>query len=132
MKIYCTICCKEKRNDKEPIESINRYISERIKSIYEKSKKDAVEFRILSGKFGLLKLNEKIPNYDYQLFAKKVPEMVQIVCKQLSSQNIGKVIFFAGNPKLNPDWKPYINLIQKSCSNLDIFLEMKYIQESFE
>ena len=101
MEIYCTICSKEKRTNKELLKSIERYISERIKAIYNKSKKDNVEFRILSGKFGLLKPEEKIPWYDYKLIMKDVPRLNKIVKQQLFSQKINKIIFFARNPKKN-------------------------------
>lgn len=132
MEIYCTICCKEKRTNKELIESNKRYISERIKTIYNKNKKDNIEFRILSGKFGLLKPEEKIPWYDHKLTMKEIPSLNKIVKQQLSSQKIDKVIFFARNPGKNPDWKPYLALIQNSCSNQKISLEIKYIEESSE
>ena len=132
MKIYCTICSKEKRTNAELMESNMRYLSGRIKAIYNKSKKDNVEFRILSGKFGLLKPEEKIPLYDHKLTMGEISNLDKIVKQQLSSQGIDKVIFFARNPKINSDWKPYITLIQNSCSNQKVSLEIKYIKESSE
>tara|TARA_Y100000310_G_C20394295_1_gene674307 strand:- start:181 stop:579 length:399 start_codon:yes stop_codon:yes gene_type:complete len=132
MEIYCTICCKEKRTNKELIESNKRYISERIKAIHNKSKKDNVEFRILSGKFGLLKSKEKIPWYDHQLTMEEIPQLDKIVKRQLSSQKIDKIIFFVRDSHSHPDWKPYIELLEKSCSNQKISLEIKNLKESSE
>tara|TARA_Y100000310_G_C20685629_1_gene818751 strand:- start:1154 stop:1540 length:387 start_codon:yes stop_codon:yes gene_type:complete len=127
MKIYSTICCKEKKIDKELLESINRYISARIYSIYKKSQKDQVEFRILSGKFGLLKPEDKIPFYDKKLNLQEIEILKEIVKKQLISQKIEEVIFFSENPKENPDWKPYINLIKIACLETEVILTTKII-----
>jgi len=128
MKIYCTTCSKEKVEDKEKINAIKRYISPRINSIYKKSQKDHVEFRILSGKFGLLRPNEKIPAYNQKLEMKNIPNLINIIKSQISSQNINEIIFFSVNPKQDINWKPYLYLIRKICSEEKISLEIKLIK----
>ena len=129
MKIYCTPCCKEKRRNKELIESNKRYISDRIKAIYNKGKKDNVGFRIFSGKFGLLKPEEKIPWYDYKLTMERMPNLSKKVKKQLSSQKIDKVVFFTENLRKDLELKPYLALIKDCCNDKNISLEIKYIKE---
>ena len=124
MLVYCTICCKEKKTNKEPIDSINRYISNRIKFVFEKSQKDSAEFRILSGKYGLLKPNDKIPWYDKKLEFSDISALKKIVKKQILKQNICKIVFFGKDKKKNPDWEPYYNLIENACSELGVDLQI--------
>jgi len=127
MKIYCTSCSKEKVKSKGKINAIKRYISPRINSIYKKSQKDSIQFRILSGKFGLLKPTAKIPYYEQKLKIKDLPNLIEMVRQQLSSQNINEVIFFSANLKQYPDWQPYISLIKKACSEKNISLKIKFL-----
>jgi hypothetical protein len=124
MKIYCTICCKEKRKDKEPLEAINRYISTRIETVYNKSKTDNVEFRILSSKFGLLKPDIKIPWYDQKLTLEHEQELKDRVKEQINQEKIDHIVFFVGNIEEDPNWKQYLSLISDICSENNLVLEM--------
>lgn len=91
---YITYCSKEKNNSPHLLPSINRYVSTRIKKVYELSEKDSVEFRILSGKFGLLKESDLIPWYDHLLQINEVNAMVKKVATVLKKLGFSKVIFF--------------------------------------
>ena len=124
MKIYCTTCSKSKEDSHELIESIKKYKSERIISIYQKSKEDKVEFRILSGKFGLLGSKEKIPNYDELLTMDKIPQLKELIKKQIALENIDYIVFFIGDVKQDPNNKNYIDLIKKVCFESNIKLEI--------
>jgi hypothetical protein len=128
MKIYCTICSREKTKDARKIEAIKRYKSQKIKSLYEKSQKDHVEFRILSGKFGLLKPDEKIEYYDKLLIMADIPKLAKIIKKQIFSQNINEIVFFAIDPKQDIYSKPYLYLMKKVCSENKIPLKIKFVK----
>lgn len=121
MKIYCTICSKNKDESKNEIEAIKRYKSERIKEVYNKSKKDNVEFRILSGKYGLVKPEDKIGHYDELLTKDKVSQIAQVVSEQVTFQNIKEILFFT---KVSNEYKPYQDLIKMVCSELKIKLNI--------
>ena len=125
MKIYLTNCCKDKRKDSEPLEVLKRYISDRIEYVYEKSRKDNTEFRVLSGKFGLLKFKDKIPYYDHQLQLKDLTQLKKVLLEQLKSQKIDSVVFFSRDPNKFLDLKLYIGVIQQTCAELNIFFERR-------
>ena len=128
MKIYCTPCCKEKRADKELLEAISRYQSERILAVFKKSEQDHVEFRILSGTFGLVHPREKIPFYDHQLTAEEIPQLTQKVKQQLAAQNIDAVVFFSKTTEMQ-ERKPYADTITQACTELGIPLELQIITD---
>ena len=67
MRIYCTTCSRKKLQTKEPVRAIDLYLSENIRRVYSKSLIDGLDFRILSGKFGLLSPDDKVRSYDYLL-----------------------------------------------------------------
>jgi hypothetical protein len=124
MKIYCTPCCKEKRDTKELLDAIERYQSDRIRAVFEQSKSDKVELRILSGKFGLLKPQDKIPFYDHPLTAKEIPSLKERVKQQLREQGIDAVVFFSKTQE-TPEWKPYVDVMTQACAELGIVLERR-------
>lgn len=126
MKVYCTICCKEKRRDKELLPAIQRYISKRIRRIYELSKKEGVGFRILSGKFGLLRPEDPIPWYDQKLLPHMVDEMVKVVEEQMKSQAITHIVFFAKSKRFR-GWVPYYEVLERACSRTGVKLEVREI-----
>ncbi|HSU73153.1 MAG TPA: hypothetical protein VLJ21_04880 [Candidatus Binatia bacterium] len=122
MKIYCTICSKEKVTTKQPLAAIKRYDSPRIHAVFARSRKDGVELRILSGKFGLLAPEEPIPSYDYQLTLAEVPALKEQVVKQIRVQHIDEIILFA---KTLPEWRPYIIVLELACKETATLLTIK-------
>lgn len=64
--LYITYCSKKKNKTFDKLlEAITRYESERIEKIHNKAKEYGAEFRILSGFFGLISPDEKIPYYNF-------------------------------------------------------------------
>ena len=110
MKVYITICCKEKTTETNEIPAIERYISNRIDTIHSKSIDDNVDFFILSGKYGLLSPSDKIDWYDKLLMLEDIPKMTDKISRQLIENNVTEIILFA-----NSDWKNYIDVISNSC-----------------
>lgn len=127
MEIYCTTCCKAKSKDLKPLKAIDRYISERIKSISKKSKIDEVPFFILSGKIGLIKEDAKIMYYDLPLENDRVEEMVKKVVVQLKHYKITKIHFFGVKVDKNPGWKPYYDLIEQACKKTGVEYKLEFI-----
>jgi len=100
--------------------AIRRYLSGRIRRIYQKSRTDRVKFRILSGKFGLLAPYHKIPFYDHALLPEEVSQISEIVQTQLARLQVTKVVFFAKNPQKYADWEPYYHSLYLPCIALGI------------
>ena len=128
VKIYLTACGRRKKRDAQKINAIERYISKRIKNIYEKSKKDSIPFRILSGKFGLLEPDKKIEWYDKLLLKKDFPELSKLILNQIKNQNIKEIIFFAINPKEDKLSKPYLDIMKKICLENNIKLKIIFVK----
>ncbi len=82
----------------------------------------------MSGKFGLLKPSEKIEWYDELLLMKDIPKLSKVIEKQISSQKIKEIVFFAINPKQDKHSKSYLHLIKKVCSKNKILLEVKFVE----
>jgi len=121
MKAYITTCCKEKSKFLGEIPMMERYISERIDSVHQKSISDDVAFFVLSGKFGLLSPTNKIPYYDLILEEKDINLMITKVRHQLLVFGITEATLFA-----NPEWKTYVKVIEEACkiSNIDYKFEI--------
>lgn len=128
--LYCTTCCKEKQPYEAPMPAIRRYISERIRRIYRKSRTDRVKFRILSGKYGLLAPYRKIPFYDHALLPEEVSRISETLQQQLSRLKVANVVLFAKNPKKYPDWEPYCQSLRLSCTALGINFTLAEITDA--
>ncbi len=118
--IFSTYCSKEKREDKEDIKSIDRYISNRILKVFKTSLLLDVEFRILSGEFGLLKADDKIPYYDHLLIKEELPEYINKLYNQLKSLDIKQFIFFSESLLVDSNLEPYQIAIRTVCERLNI------------
>ena len=115
MRAYVTTCCKEKSKILGEIPMMERYISDRIQTIYHKSKEDDVAFFVLSGKYGLLAPSHKIPWYDQILERDQVEIMTKKVHHQLIAYGITEVILFA-----QKEWETYVDVMKKSCTESNI------------
>ena len=115
MKAYITTCCKEKSTILGEIPMLDRYISDRIDSVYKKSNIDNVAFFVLSGKFGLLAPSNKIPWYDKILEQEEVEEITSKVRHQLIVFGITEVELFA-----NKEWANYVSAIEQACKSCSI------------
>lgn len=127
MKIYCTTCCKEKTETPELCPAIDRYISPRINAVYQQSKTEKVPFRILSGEYGLLKPEDPIPWYDKKLEFEMIPLLLPIVSKQIKSQQIESILFFAKDATKLPEWLPYYKILELACAACAVNLKVELI-----
>lgn len=127
MKIYCTICSRKKSEIDRPINAIDLYLSESIRNIHRASQTAGLEFRILSGKFGLLKPYEKVRPYDYLLVPDAVEELKETVKGQMKAQDISEVVFYGENREGHPGWKPYYDVMIGACREMGIKLDLKEI-----
>jgi len=120
MKIYCIVCSRKKLETDRPVDALDLYLSPNIKDVFGRSLEDNVGFRILSGKFGLLKSGDKIGWYDYLLTTDAVEGLVKKIKDQMETQGIDDITFFAENRKEHPNWGPYYDVIENACRELGI------------
>ena len=124
MRVYCIVCSRKKLETTAPVNAIDLYLSPNIRDVYEMSQRQGLDFRILSGKFGLLRAEQKIKTYDYLLTQDAVEELKERIKQQITSQGIEGVTFFAENRERHPNWVPYYDSIIQSCNELGINLEL--------
>lgn len=125
--VYCTICSKNKCVELKKIPAIERYQSERIRKIYERSISDRAGFRIFSGKFGLLKPGKKIFWYNEKLIQENTNKMVRLLSQQIRKGKIDELVFFARNIKNNHSWRPYIFSLKKASNQAGIKFKIRYL-----
>jgi tetratricopeptide (TPR) repeat protein len=125
--ILCTYCSYEKDRNPELISSIRRYKSTRISYVYELSIKMRTGFRILSGEYGLISADEKIPWYDHPLMREEVDALSKKIADQLRAAKISAVIYYTKDTKLNPVIQPYLTAIEAGCFISSTALEVKLI-----
>jgi len=125
MILHVTYCSKDKSSQSGKIPASERYSSDRIKNIQRLSKKRDENFSILSGKFGLIKADTLIPEYDKLLVKEDVPEMLPKVREQLRKESPSKVIYHTR--EVEGKRVPYFQLLKKACSEENVDLEKKLI-----
>ena len=127
MALYVTYCSKDKSREEEKIPAISRYSSARIEKIRELAEKRDQKFAILSGKYGILRPQQKIPFYDKLLGEEDLEEMVQKVEKQLEEMNSEQVIYFT--KEVSGQRTPYFELIRRACENTETGFEKRRIKD---
>ena len=121
MEYLCTTCCKDKREDDGLLPASQRYISERIEFVSMESRKLGKPFIILSGKYGFIDSDHKIPWYDQALEPENVAEMLPMLTEQLLDKGVSKIIFY-GKPRTTQGWEPYYDALEQSCNQLGILI----------
>ncbi len=124
MKIVVTYCSGPKRKDGGLLPAIDRYLSERIRSLHRQAIANADEFRILSGEFGLLAADQPIPWYDHLLSTEEVGNLAEKVATDLSGLQANTVEYHTADPEQFPDVIAYREVIEAACLVFGINLEV--------
>jgi hypothetical protein len=127
MTLHITYCSKDKDRTRKDLPAIERYDSDRIDKIKALAEKRDEDFAILSGKYGLIGPEEKIPFYDELLRERNIPQLITGVKNFLESHNVDKVIYHTR--KVENERKPYFKLVKNACEGLNIELEKRIIED---
>ena len=127
MEYLCTICCKRKRRDAEPLPAIERYLSRRIRLVHAESRRLGQPLLILSGKYGLLSPGRNIRWYDRLLRSEDVATVAPRVAAQLSQRRASGVTFY-GRPRRIAGWGPYYEVLERACRTAGIPLRFKRVR----
>jgi len=123
----CTYCSREKSGASGNIPAKERYSSKRVQAVVALCSQRNIPLLFLSGKYGLIKSEEKIPFYNQRLVDELVPQISEMAIKQAEELKISELIFFA---KQNDDkLKPYFDVIQTVCEKLGIKLTFEILSE---
>jgi hypothetical protein len=120
MTVFCTYCSCEKSREPGRIPAIERYKSERIQKVYRAACGLEVPFFILSGCFGLLSPNARIPYYDHLLQDHEVPEMAEKIAKQIRTRRIEGFVFFTKAFMLDRNARRYHDTLAAACAKLSV------------
>lgn len=111
-----TYCSRDKDPSPEPLPAVDRYLSSRVRAAREAAFKLQLEFRILSGLYGLLEQDKKIPDYDHLLTPDQVPDHAEKLAGQLAASNAGRVVFITRSLAEDPGTEPYRQAMLQACS----------------
>lgn len=125
--LVCTICSRKKNRAEGLLPALQRYHSQRIRTIFSLARKEGLSFAILSGKFGLIGPEKPIPYYDKLLAEEDVGVISSQIVSFLSRNVIKKVIFLLPNPARDPRVAPYIESMRQAIKNTDIGLDIRYV-----
>ncbi|MBL4644364.1 MAG: hypothetical protein JKX80_00680 [Candidatus Pacebacteria bacterium] len=120
MKAICTICSRKKNDGAELIPARVRYAGDHIKTTADIAEESNLPFFILSGKYGLISSEEKIPDYDYYLEEQAVDSLAQTVAKQLKERDITELVLHTEG---KDSWKPYDSVLQKATELAEVTLQ---------
>ena len=124
MLAYLTYCSAQKNFSKKEISAIELYNSQRITNIARRAKKDNIHFCILSGKYGLLDLDQKIAYYDHLLKPSEIETHANVIASQITSKCISEIVFFTKPVETDPNLLPYIACIESACEKANIQLKI--------
>jgi len=116
MILIATYCSRDKAADPGKLPAIDRYLSRRIQAVYRAAISVGAEFRILSGKYGLLKASSEIPHYDLLLTSADVPRMSARIAEQILQIEPTCAIFCSRTVEQDPQVRPYRTAFSAACS----------------
>ncbi len=109
---YISLCSAAKRENEGDLPGIERYAAARGHDVYRSARRDGADFRIFSGKFGLLRPSDPIPCYDHILQPGEVSEMAARVTKQLREQGLRKLVVYTDETETHPQELIYLGCLQ--------------------
>ena len=105
----------------QPLPALERYLSRRIRFVWQESRRLNKPLLILSGKYGLLAPDGKIPWYDQALLPAAVEALAQKAAQQLRARGATSLRFYT-LPRNTRGWQPYYDVIEKACAQLGLEL----------
>ena len=126
MTLHITPGSRDKNRARKNLEAIKRYDSERIDQVKTVADQRNEEFTILSGKYGVIRPEEKIPFHDEMVREMNISELLTHVKNFLQSKNVDEVIYYSAD--LEGERIPYLKLLKTACDTLDIDFEERKIK----
>ena len=119
MRVAVTICSRQKNEDVELLPACRRYTGEHIANTEKIAQELGLPFFILSGKYGLLPADEKIPNYDYHLETSTIDDLAEVMEEQLRKFNVNEIEFYTEGKE---SWIPYETALKKAAELASVTL----------
>ena len=132
MKILATYCSAKKDERQGLLPAHLRYKSSRIEHVMAKAEKQEVPFMILSGQFGLIGFDHKLPYYNHLLKDSEVESHSNIVAGQIVKNGITKIDFYTCKIEDDPNIQPYINSIKYACKRNNVKVNVQHITSNID
>ena len=116
MKILCSYCSAAKREDDGPLPAVERYLSERLHTLWRYGRAQGTPLHILSGTFGLLGAEDLVPWYDHLLRPEEAAPLALGVAARLRELGIDAVEYHTASPAEHPEVRPYFAAIGAACA----------------
>jgi len=120
---FITHCCRRKSRKKGLLPARRRYLAGYVNDVLELSKSQGAGFLILSGKFGFLKENGKIPYYDKLLTYPDFDSLNRAVDRQYKKYKFKKAVFFHIDTKTDGKVRTYVDFIKEFSLRNNIAIE---------
>ena len=121
--VLVTYCAREKRQDAGLLPAWERYLSERVRSVFERAERAGVRCFILSGQYGLIGAEHLIPWYDCLLRPGDVDGGVVRVAQQLRDHQVESLVYHTVNPDVEEEVRPYRDLLERASVEAGVPIE---------
>ena len=122
--VLVTYCSREKRRDERLLPAWERYLSERVRSVFKRAEGAGARCLILSGEYGLIDAERPIPWYDRLLRPEDVEARVDAVAQQLRDHHVEAVEYHTVPPDIVEEVRPYRDLLERACLQVGVPLEL--------
>jgi dipeptidyl aminopeptidase/acylaminoacyl peptidase len=127
---YVALSSVEMRPDERDLPAIDRYTAPRVHEVYHWARRDGADFRIFSGRFGLLRACDPIPWYDHELRADEVSELAARVAGQLKEQELRRLVLYTGETAEQPWALIHLGCLQVAAGTVgDVTVEHRQVSE---
>ena len=121
---YCTYCSAPKSDAPGDVPAVERYQSQRIRSLADAAGREGCPMWIVSGRYGLLAPSEPIPWYDTLLKDEDVSGLVTACVETLSASGVKALVYSTACVNLAPEVAPYLRLVRLACEGAGVALEV--------
>lgn len=128
--LFITYCSRNKSRDAGDLPALERYLCDRIRAVHSAAVDQGADFRILSGKFGLLAADEVVPWYDHLLTEGEVTDHIELVLPQLREIGPERIFLFMRSITIDPCLAAYAETIARTCVKAGIDLAVIEIDEA--
>lgn len=122
MDAFCTYCSEGKTREPGKVPAIERYTSQRIRSVYVSALSVGQRFFILSGEYGFISASHPIPYYEHPLQAHEVDFLSRTVAAQLQQAGLRRLFYFTKAVEDDKTLAPYFNTAQRACQAASVEL----------
>lgn len=126
MRYLLTTCCAAKRPDPGPIPAGHRYLSPRIERAKEEAAARGLPLLILSGVYGVLRVDDGVPWYDHALEPSEVRALIPRVVTRLRELEATHLVLLL-RARATPGWAPYLDVLDAAVAELGLTVERVFV-----